>query len=623
MRQRNQVTQSAGPAPAQLRSGLLRGIIFLLAALPAVYVFIAIQYAAVTMPFWDHAELIHWIAAWHDGSFQFSSLWAPHNHTRPLVYRFVMVFNAALTDWDIRSEYVYMYLALYGTFACHIWALHRITADTVRNLVYPIVLLLVSLILFSPVGHNNHWWSMMFQLNATNLFIALGLSLALVRPSHWGSQIVAAISCWLASFTLTNGFFAMLAVGLAFQLSAPQLLRPSRWTLFWGGNLLVLLICYLPGISLSSNAAHPTLLQLAQFCLAYLGAPLGGLFWYPFHNMFDIPLSIAANVTCGALLLATYAMLCWHARIRLRQQHGAALILFGFGIFAIVSALATGWARAAFDSFGAATGNSSRYTIFGAYLLIGQLYYLAAGFSRGWWANTAWPTVWPRLGLLAGAIFVSLSLVSYSRAIIVYRDAHHLDRTLLDAFPWGLQHTNQDKLIHPDPALVLRLKRDLQRLELGPYKNRQFDRKTQPIGQFEKAGLLSEDREITQRFIATEDGLKALAITMVTPNGQRKAGPIKWKITELGTTQPAAQGVLDAAGIDDWDVVRLKLPYIGASKGREYQVSFSASADDAHGVGVALYLPVAGRNDTLTIQEKSGTVKTENLALGLRMEYTK
>lgn len=30
-------------------------------------------------------------ASWYDGNFRFSSLWEPHNQTRPLVYRFVML----------------------------------------------------------------------------------------------------------------------------------------------------------------------------------------------------------------------------------------------------------------------------------------------------------------------------------------------------------------------------------------------------------------------------------------------------------------------------------------------------------------------------------------------------
>ncbi|MDB5822770.1 MAG: hypothetical protein JWR21_1474 [Herminiimonas sp.] len=605
------------------RISLAHAVLFLLSALPALYTFVAVQYAAITVPFWDHVELIRWIASWYDGSFRFSSLWEPHNHTRPFVYRFVMLFNAVLTDWDIRSEYVYMYLALYGTFACHIWALNRVTVGAVRGIAYPIALLLASLILFSPVGHNNHWWSMMFQLNATNLFVAFGLLMPFIRPQRWSSHVSAAVSCWLATYTLTNGFFAVLAVGLVFQFSTAELQRPNRWAIFWGGNLLALLACYLPGITMSTSAAHPTLLQVAQFSLTYLGAPLGGLLWFPYQNMFDVPLPITANAVCGTLLLASCAALCWHARARLREQHSAAMILFGFGIFAIVSALATGWGRAAFDEYGVAAGNSSRYTIFGAYLMVGQLYYLAAGFAGGWWSNMVPPVSLQRHVVMVTAAFVFLSTVSYGRAVNVYIHAHRFNKTLFDAFPWGLQPTVQDKFIHPNPEMVVHLKRDLQRLELGPYNNRQFSRKTLTIGEFRKVGLLSGSREIAQRFIATDDGLKAVAITLVTPNGEQSNGTIEWKVTEIGRDQLLASGALDVAHIADWETVRLKLPYLGASKGHEYQVALTAETDDVHALGVALYTPSPGHNEILTIKERSGTLKTENLSVALRTEYAK
>ncbi|MDP2025017.1 hypothetical protein [Sulfuriferula sp.] len=619
MTHQERLARPAGAFVPVRGASLLRGMLFLLAALPALYVFFAIQYASITVPFWDHTELIHWLASWYDGNFRFSSLWAPHNQTRPLVYRLVMVFNAVLTDWDVRSEYIYMYLALYGIFACHVWALHRVTAGALRKTVYPLALLLASLILFSPVGHNNHWWSMMFQLDAANLFIAFGMLTLFLRPQRWSSHISAAVACWLASYTLTNGIFAMLAIGLVFQLSATRLLHPTRWTLFWGGNLFVLLVCYLPGITLSTSPTHPTLLQLAEFFLAYLGAPLGGLLWFPYRNMFDIPLPIATNAVCGGLLVASSAMLCWHARTRLREQHGAALILFGFTIFAMVSALATGWGRAAFDEYGVSNANASRYTIFGAYLMLGQLYYLAAGFAHGWWNNARLRCI----AVICAMAFVLLSMVTYDRAVKVYVDAHNFNKTLINAYTWGLQPTAQDKFIDPYPGSVKRLKRDLQRLELGPYNSRQFNRQSLPVGEFNKVGLLSGSRQIAQYFTATEDGLKAVAVTLVTPNGKRTAGSIEWQVTEVGTAQPVARGTLNAARIQDWEEVRLKLPYLSDSKGREYLLALSAKSDDAHGAGVALYAPAINSKPTLVVTEQAGSTKMESLSMALRMDYTK
>jgi len=392
------------------------------------------------------------------------------------------------------------------------------------------------------------------------------------------------------------------------------LLRPSRWALFWGGNLLVMMACYLPGITLSGVSIHPTLLQLVQFCLAYLGAPLGGLLWFPYQNMFDIPLPIATNVACGSFLIVSSALLCWHARFRLREQHSAALILFGFSIFALLSALATGWGRAAFDEYGVSNGNASRYTIFGAYLMFGQLYYLAAGFVHGWWTNARFR----RFAVIGAVAFVLLSLVSYDRAIKVYVDAHHFNKILHEAYSWGLQPTTQDKSIHPNPEFVRQLKSNLQRLELGPYNGRHFNRQVLPIGEFRKVGLLSGRRQITQRFTATENGLKAVTVTLITPNGKQTAGTFKWEVTEVGANQVVAYGTQDAARIRDWEAVRFKLPYIGNSKGREYLFALSAKVDDAHALGVALY----DGNISFAVSDQP-TSKMESLSMALQMDYTK
>lgn len=603
-------------------TSILRTILLLLATLPALYVFVAIQYSAITVPFWDHVEIFYWISAWYDGSFHFSSLWTPHNHTRPLVYRLVMLANALLTDWDIRSEYIYIYLAIYGAFASHVLALKNITSASQNRYIYPIVLLLISIFLFSPVGHNNHWWSMMFQLNAANLFITIGLLIPFLRPKRLGSHVAAFVSCGLATFTLTNGFFAMVALALVFQLSATSLLRPTRWFVFWGGGLLLLLLIYMPGITLSIGSSHPTLLQLVQFSLAYLGAPLSGLFWFPYQNMFDIPMQILPNAICGAILLLSYGAFCWHARVRLREQHSAAMILFGFGIFSIVSALATGWGRAAFDEFGVASGNSSRYTIFSAYLILGQLYYIAAGFAHGWWSHKTSVKSSQFYVLLGVGVFVFLSIVSYVRALPVYLDAHRFNKSLFNAYPWGLEPTLEDKSIHPNPESVNHLKRELQRLELGPYSNRPFSRAILPIGQFKKAGLLSRDRKLVEQFTATENGFKAVSVTLVTPNGKQTTGTVNWEVTEIGLDKTLASGKIDAVRINDWSTVRLKLPYIEASKGRSYKLTLSSKADDAHGLGVALYAPVLGQTG-FTINEQFRTSNTEELLMALQIEYAK
>ncbi|HEY9216139.1 MAG TPA: hypothetical protein VIQ29_25205 [Ancylobacter sp.] len=597
--------------------------LLVLAAVPPLYLLVAIQYSAITVPFWDHTELIRWIVSWDEGSFHFSSLWAPHNHTRPFVYRLVMVFNAVLTGWDIRSEYIYMYLAIYGTCACHAWVIHRLLASAIPPIVFSRTLLLSSLILFSPVGHNNHWWSMMFQLNATNLFIALTFVTAFAWPARWCAHITAAASCWLAAFTLTNGFFAMVAVIVVFQLSASRILRPDRFALFWAVNLIVVAAFYLPGMTMDSSSTHPGILKLGEFSLAYLGAPLAGLLWFPYRNMFHIPVQTWPNVVCGVILLVTCAGLSWNAWPRLRERNLAAMILFGFAGFAMMSAVATGWARAAFDEIGVSNGNASRYTIFAAYLLLGQIYYVAAGFGNAWWPRLA-SGVWSRgINVVAPTIFVILSFVSYGRATRVYADAHQFNTNLSQAYDWGLQPTAEDKYIYPDPVMVGYIKRTLQLHEIGPYGNRPRLKDQVATGKFVQPVLLGSGRKVTQRLVASRDGLKNISLRFVTPSGRATDGTVAWLLTEADNPTPIASGSFDARGVVDWAAMRIKLPYIESSKNHAYDLTLSGSGGDGQAVGLPLYEPVATSHAAVLISDRSDTSLDERFATELTMEYVR
>jgi len=604
--------------PSRVRFVLL----IVLTALPAIYLLAAIQYAAITVPFGDHVDLIRFIVPWYEGNFHFSSLWAPHNHTRPLVYRLVMILNAVATDWDQRSEYLFIYLSIYGTFACFAWLACRIVIGTGARAALPVTLLSISLLAFSPVGHNNHWWSMMFQLDATNFFIALSLALVVIRPESWVSHVVAVTSCWLATYTLTNGFFAFVAVIVTQQLSAPKLFRPERFAVFWAVNLVAAAVCYLPGMHMKESPINPTILQLIEFSLAYLGAPLGGLVWFPYRNMFDLPQSIALNATCGCILLISCALLCWNAFPRVRKRHSAAMVLYAFATFAIISAVATGWARAALDEFGVANANASRYTIFGAYLLLGQIYYVGAGFAQGWWDERRNPLVLRRVVLTLASLFTVAAFVSYGRGWPIYANAHEFNRDLSQAYTWGMDPTPNDKFIHPRPEAVAYLKRELQLLELGPYAHRALVGVPSPVGKFSEPAFLSSRRTVTQRFQATSDGLKRLSFRFVTPNGPRTRNTVTWRVTELGATEPIASGKVNGRRARDWADVRLSLPVQSSSNGRTYELTFDGTGDDAAALCLPLYEPVDG-SAAPTVQSDANLVQRGRHVMDLTLEYAK
>ena len=107
-----------------LKSNLIK-ILITFSFIPLIYNFYVIQFSAITFPFWDHAELINYIVKFRNETLNFFDLFSPHNHTRPFVYRLIYLINANLTDWDIRSEYIYMYMFIYGAFFAHIYLVKK------------------------------------------------------------------------------------------------------------------------------------------------------------------------------------------------------------------------------------------------------------------------------------------------------------------------------------------------------------------------------------------------------------------------------------------------------------------------------------------------------------------
>jgi hypothetical protein len=445
------------------------GLVFLI-ALPPLFLFCAIQHAAITVPFWDHVELGRLLIAWKSGPIHWAQLWGGHNHSRPLTYRAVLLLNAWLTDWDVRSEYVYLFASIYAAFVLQGYALWR-SMERARGTAYLAFLLVVSILAFSPAGHNNHWWSMMLQLDLSHLFILAALIAASCSPRTWKGNLLAVACCWLATYTLTNGLIAFLAAMLVIQLSQPLPLRPNRFLAFWLVNFAVVVRLYFPGLPESPHQA-PRLWDLAVFCLAYLGSPLASLAWFPYRDNFHLPRHATAfNACTGLALLAAAALLAWRQRRSLRQWPVAARLFVAFTVFAVGSALATGWGRAAFDEYGTANANASRYTLFGSYFLAGMVFFLArARQGEAEKGATAPSLTAGRVGLAALAVLGVLAALTYARSARVYHAAHQFNRMVMAAFA-ARGSSPLDRFIYPNRDVVGPFKAELQRLKIGPYRS--------------------------------------------------------------------------------------------------------------------------------------------------------
>jgi hypothetical protein len=437
---------------------------------PPVFLFFAIQYSAITLPFWDHVELGRLMIQIHDEGFRLHMLWAPENHGRPLTYRLILLANAWLTRWDIRSEYVYVFGAIYGAFLLQFFILKRISRGLLNPRFLP-ALALLSLLSFSPAGHNNHWWSLMLILNLGHFFILVPLFAIALAPTSWKANLFSIMACWVATYTFTAGLVAFLAAAIVAQLFGSD--RPGKFSLrsaIWLSNIVLVLYLYLPGLPPNGGKGTPTFLDLIKFGVVYLGAPVADLISYPFKGQFYVPPKLFLPGLIGTVLciLAVYfAVIYWD---RLRQQESSALIFFSLALFAFGVAGLTAWGRAAFDDYGIKTANSSRYTTFGTYLSYAFVYLFVVARENTHQIFTGIPAARRRkLCEAALGLFIVAASVSYFRSVHIYKESHAFNQLLSHAYL--SDKTPEDKFIYPNAEVTDEFKRALKRVRLGPYSN--------------------------------------------------------------------------------------------------------------------------------------------------------
>jgi hypothetical protein len=225
---------------------------------------------------------------------------------------------------------------------------------------------------------------------------------------------------------------------------------------------------YFPNLH-ESGAGQPTIAQLGAFALAYLGSPLAALIDFPFINMFDIPTGVTArNMGCGAVLVfVTAAVLLMRWR-DIRVGHRDSLLFIACAVFAIGSALLTGWGRAEMQPYGVANANASRYVLFSSYLLYGFLYAVARPFTPSLRKYRVPPRAAKTLlGIMIVALVVSAAR-SYAQGTVVYRNAHDFNRTLAEAF--DSDTTNLYGSVYPNADTTAEFIHILRSLQIGPYR---------------------------------------------------------------------------------------------------------------------------------------------------------
>jgi hypothetical protein len=588
------------------RQSVIAATLVLSIFLPPLYLLVVIQYGAITFPFWDHLETARHIVQYFDGTLTFHNLIEPQSQARPLFPRLIFIANAALTKWDVRSEYVYIYITVYGSLVALLVALWRISAGWSKIAVLTTALL-ISVLACSPAASNNHVWSLMLIATLAYLGIVSALLLVSLNPASQSANFSAVILAWIATYSNSEGLFVFPIMILLHQMIAPAKFMPGKWSVFWMINLVVCYTLYLPGVPLANGPA-PTVLDFVGFILVFIGNPFGSLLWFyatvaPTHHTL-------VNGICGVVILCVSAVTAWRSLPEL-QARPEARIFNSFAAFSGACAVVTAWGRANGDD-AIITGASSRYSIFAACLLYGLVFYYAAKFARHEIKFAAWHRA-------ALAIFLVTTTVSYIRGIRVYTAYGNYDSWLAENYSTEIKPTETSGKAYPNLEYFLARKADLLRLGIGPYRSVAHVKFPIYAGMFVAALPLTRGVAISQRFRAKFPVVRSISFQIVTWGKTPTSYQVSWEA--LGRKDDAwatlGEGVFSTSGLSDWKSVTTGMS--SSMKVDEVKLSFHVKDTPVHNpIGLALFPSGA---DPLYPAEVDGASREDGSKIGLTVQY--
>lgn len=387
-------------------------ILFTLYLIPVLLLIGFVSNFSVNVPVddeWRLASLFEKIAA---GNVTFNDFWALHSNHRILFPKIIIAVLAFASRWNIN----YQLCLSIGLAAITLIAMYKLSSMQVKNIaddLWHLANILTCILLFSLVQHENWLWGFQLAWFFVN-FCFVAAVYALVSNHKLLPNIrisIAAVFCFVASFSLAQGLLSWLAAipaVVALEGNAAQKRkRAIAWMLLFVATSAVYSINYHPSRKASIISLLNKPLVVIDYFLSLLGSP--------------IVRSPGISALVGLLIFATFLFLGFHFGRKI-TEHRQALPWLSIGLFSVLSALFITAGRAEFGAIQAI--ESSRYTTNSILLLI-ALFQLCQLFVRGKMAtiNRNYKFVYRVLaGLLIGIIIVnSQQAIAQTRSALLYK----------------------------------------------------------------------------------------------------------------------------------------------------------------------------------------------------------
>ncbi|HEY9296795.1 MAG TPA: hypothetical protein VIQ31_10545 [Phormidium sp.] len=427
-----------------------RLILFTLYLIPVLLLIGFVANFSVNVPVddeWRLASLFEKIA---QGNVTFKDFWALHSNHRIVFPKIIIAVLAFASRWNIN----YQLCLSIGLAAITFIAMYKLSSMPVKNIaddLWHLANILTCIWLFSLVQHENWLWGFQLAWFFVNLCFVTAVY-ALVSPHKLVPNIrisIAAVFCFVASFSLAQGLLSWLAAIPAVVAlkgnTAQKRKRAIAWMLLFVATCAVYSIDYHPSRKASILSLLNKPLVVIDYFLSLLGSPivrspgisaLVGLVIFASFVFFvvyfgkkivssSVPLSVSANSEKQFQVPAIPSSLVMTDRNDIAENYEA-LPWLSIGLFSVLSALFITAGRAEFGAIQAI--ESSRYTTNSILLLI-ALVQLGQLFVRGNYQETKatlqrnYKFIYRVLAglLIATIILNSQQAIAQSRSALLYK----------------------------------------------------------------------------------------------------------------------------------------------------------------------------------------------------------
>ena len=386
-------------------------ILFTLYLIPIVLLIGFVANFSVNVPIDDEWRLANLFEKIATGNVNFNDFWALHSNHRILFPKIIIAVLAFASQWNIN----YQLCLSIGLAVITFIAMYSLSSMQVKNAgdnLWHLANILTCILLCSLVQYENWLWGFQLAWFLVNLCFVSAVYALLSNHKllPYIKISIAAVFCFIASFSLAQGLLSWLAAIPAVVAIEGNVAQKRKrlivWMLLFVATCAIYSIDYHPSRKTSIISLLNKPLVVIDYFLSLLGSPIVRLS------------GISALV--GLLIFGIFLFLAVHFVIKI-SEHREALPWLSIGLFSVLSALFITAGRAEFGAIQAI--ESSRYTSNSILLLI-ALVQLGQLFARGKSAtNRNYKFVYRMLaGTLIGIIIVnSGQAIAQSRSASIYK----------------------------------------------------------------------------------------------------------------------------------------------------------------------------------------------------------